>query len=370
MIPPKVSNSFDKYKPKPIALRSDRLRTIGGDFGKPASDESIRNMDVRNIGKNVYSEPSFDKAYQKARANGESEFIYGTKRYNTKYKGTPEQQFNETGITDEQIQGRSIIRDRLYNNLKPVSYRNMPTRLFDSIVLDKKQKYKDEITPTRADLFSVYSGKKAENGKLSISKYKPQMSEGDKTTYYALKDSATRESILNNPDYLETWDDEDDSKQELIKNKGVGKRANSEGAGLGNFKTYKGEDEKGKYISYYDKWDLTPFRFSKNTELPTDFGKPFEIYDRIYYKDNPMDDKATVMKNNNNLKNKYQKQELELRAVMSKDTLSPFDKKGNIIDKVYNRQVGNQRKLSALGDSISKYSKPYQRVKPYIMLNK
>lgn len=41
----------------------------------------------------------------------------------------------------------------------------------------------------------------------------------------------------------------------------------------------KGEDERGHYISYYDRWDF---------EYPMEgkqgfFGKPFEIYDRIYY---------------------------------------------------------------------------------------
>ena len=36
-----------------------------------------------------------------------------------------------------------------------------------------------------------------------------------------------------------------------------------------------GKDDRGTYVSFYDKWDLSPM----------DFGKPFEIYDRIYTKD-------------------------------------------------------------------------------------
>jgi hypothetical protein len=47
---------------------------------------------------------------------------------------------------------------------------------------------------------------------------------------------------------------------------------------MGNYTWTKGEDKKGHYIAYYDKWDL---------DIPIEeygfIGKPFEIYDRIYY---------------------------------------------------------------------------------------
>ncbi len=42
-----------------------------------------------------------------------------------------------------------------------------------------------------------------------------------------------------------------------------------------------GQDEKGCYIAYYDKWDLASF-FSENI-VTKGVGKPFEIYDRLYY---------------------------------------------------------------------------------------
>jgi hypothetical protein len=40
-----------------------------------------------------------------------------------------------------------------------------------------------------------------------------------------------------------------------------------------------GEDEKGTYLSYYDKWDLAV----PTEESGRGFGRAFEIYDRIYY---------------------------------------------------------------------------------------
>jgi hypothetical protein len=91
---------------------------------------------------------------------------------------------------------------------------------------------------------------------------------------------------------------------------------------LGDFKMSKGKDEKGHYISIYDTWDLNPFKEGKgsssnayaatlkafakmkgvdvsdDTEISTLFGagKPFEIYDRIYY--DPKTKKAIPQKRN------------------------------------------------------------------------
>lgn len=48
---------------------------------------------------------------------------------------------------------------------------------------------------------------------------------------------------------------------------------------MGNFTLGQGVDENGKYVSYYDKWDIeTPAGM-----IP--FGKPYHIYDRMYYQD-------------------------------------------------------------------------------------
>ncbi len=48
---------------------------------------------------------------------------------------------------------------------------------------------------------------------------------------------------------------------------------------LGRYILSKGEDEEGTYISYYDRWDLDESLEGKKGII----GKPFEIYDRIYY---------------------------------------------------------------------------------------
>lgn len=48
---------------------------------------------------------------------------------------------------------------------------------------------------------------------------------------------------------------------------------------MGNYTLSKGEDEKGSYISYYDRWELGPTIEGQDGLI----GQPFEIYDRIYY---------------------------------------------------------------------------------------
>ncbi len=64
---------------------------------------------------------------------------------------------------------------------------------------------------------------------------------------------------------------------------GEGKREldNAKGV-MGTFTLTEGKDEHGQYISYYDKWDLDMTAEGEGGLL----GKPFEIYDRIYYDPN------------------------------------------------------------------------------------
>ena len=53
---------------------------------------------------------------------------------------------------------------------------------------------------------------------------------------------------------------------------------------LRDFTIGRGRDNKGEYVSYYDLWDISPYRIS-NKDQSFGIGKPFEIYDRIYLDD-------------------------------------------------------------------------------------
>lgn len=55
---------------------------------------------------------------------------------------------------------------------------------------------------------------------------------------------------------------------------------------MGKFKISVGKDERGEYISYYDLWDFgrPQGQFKKVVELSEGvLGKPYEIYDRVYF---------------------------------------------------------------------------------------
>ena len=59
---------------------------------------------------------------------------------------------------------------------------------------------------------------------------------------------------------------------------------------LGDYTMNMAEDEKGKYISYYDKWDLQPWKtrnklVSSVTDLAQEVAgiNPTELYGRVYY---------------------------------------------------------------------------------------
>lgn len=53
--------------------------------------------------------------------------------------------------------------------------------------------------------------------------------------------------------------------------------------GLGQYKIDAGKDERGPYISYYDKFDLDSVAPPLGATLDRTFGNPFEIYNRVYY---------------------------------------------------------------------------------------
>lgn len=58
--------------------------------------------------------------------------------------------------------------------------------------------------------------------------------------------------------------------------------------GLGIYTRSLGQDEKGKYMSYYDEWDISPIGNKSGKEGKDQsfgIGTPFSVYDRRYYTD-------------------------------------------------------------------------------------
>jgi hypothetical protein len=179
--------------------------------------------------------------------------------------------------------------------------------------------------PKRDDAFALYLGLPQKNKSFGISEYQPGDSKENK---YYFKPNYLDENLKNRlvASYFDNVDDDSNvyianerldafrQKTDSLRRAGVPDE-NPIYANwivdnpLGDFKMSKGKDKKGHYISIYDQWDLNPFKqgegassnaaaatlktFAKmkgvdvddETEMSNLFGagKPFEIYDRIYY---------------------------------------------------------------------------------------
>ena len=129
--------------------------------------------------------------------------------------------------------------------LSPYNYRNT----------ERDQEFR---TAQRRALFSKYYRLKNTDYNpdefIVESSYKPSKSKDPDAKYYTYK-----------------LDDEFDRSSSFLNNNG-------------KIKFDSGEDEKGKYISIYDVWDLAPFGNRTGNQMG---GTPIEMYDRFYESENP-----------------------------------------------------------------------------------
>ena len=271
----------------------------------PDWDKVKTTLNPYNWGVPDYTDKGdFNTAYSTARKEGKEEFLFNGKRYNTDYKGTPQQQLKETGLTNEQITGNKTLK-KVYKNTTPYTsilppliqglkgfagfedknrdinvenpipiayYLENNQKVFRDLPEEEQKKYKELSKPyfKRADdAWALYTGNPQRFKTFEISNHKPSNSKNKDDYYYSLNKSY--------PELLEFIEKEGmdlkpgESKQVEEPTKLM----------LRNFKIGKGKDERGDYISYYDNWNLNP-----SLEFPIpEQGKPFEIYDRIYIKD-------------------------------------------------------------------------------------
>lgn len=265
----------------------------------------------KNWGVPDYSDKGdFNSAYSFARSSGDKEFMWNDQRYNTKYEGTPKEQLEQTGITDEQIQGQNIIKERFRENINPeMGYQDALKRTYGAVIKNQPDMYREYEEGSARDALNLYTGVPQTSGTFGVSDFTPSVSKDKDATYYKMNKviPETLVGYLNESgdirkykDYVSNLDDPDPTNV------------------MNNFKTGVHEDENGKYIYYYDKWDLAP----KGKQIDV-LGKPFEIYDRIYIEENPyfkiqselekLGGKIREYGSNSNYQNKYDQLEQDLQ---------------------------------------------------------
>ena len=119
----------------------------------------------------------------------------------------------------------------------------------------------------------MYLGLPQEHGTFGISDYKPEISKENKSYF---KINAFTSSMTSND--IQAILEDIKLRHEYP---AYGKRRPNldlKNDIMGEFTFSQGKDEGGSYVSYYDKWDL-----DNPLEKIGVVGKPFEIYDRIYY---------------------------------------------------------------------------------------
>lgn len=237
------------------------------------------------------------------------------------------------GITTEQREAyKPGLSEIVYRLVTPKGYQSIPELLSrapgnlidrENVVVPAKDEddipYSATNHPGREDAWRMYLGLPQEHGTFGVSDFQPTNSKEDKY-YYKVNDWAIRFARALN---TTSEDDSTFMKKELVptflrilekrsgddlielggnfrSRDGIPWREIDEPGAvtlsdatwsiesatqrdvgiMGAFKLSKGQDEHGTYLSYYDRWDL-----GKNPVEGTggSIGKPYEIYDRIYY---------------------------------------------------------------------------------------
>ena len=188
------------------------------------------------------------------------------------------------GITSEQREAYiSGISELLYRGILPLNY--YPYDKLKEFIPNIIWHRRELANNGREDAWRFYLGLPQTSNTFTISDYKPSLSREDKY-YYSIEDFE-KKTVFSIEGFLPFFNDGKEyviSQDFLIDaNGGIGGSFI-----MGQYKVSKGQDEKGYYLSYYDIWDLVGFE-DKDFNLAGIegeegvFGKPFEIYGRIYY---------------------------------------------------------------------------------------
>ena len=255
----------------------------------PDWDKVKSTLNPYNWGVDDYStENNFNSAYSKARKNEQKEFIYKNKRYNTNYKGTPQQQLEETGITNAEINAIKTANtvSNMYGNLSGYISGTKDSNL-------KESNYKPTVLSNKK-YYKWNENTKINEPYIPVQKYYTR--EGMKNDVY---NDLVSEKVMKDYNHTNEFDDihtallsngtdrKNNAATSFPKNKAGYKGMYNLGHGsikgelnLGRYITDAGEDENGKYISFNDRYDWNGVE--TGGKYPEYNEKAINFYDRIY----------------------------------------------------------------------------------------
>lgn len=233
-----------------------------------------------------------------------------------------------------ELKNKKGLQRRVYDNLDPRGSYNYPVQHMLRAIIgnysdfsDKDNEFNDYYNTLKNGWGSADNGKyqskahdelmakylgitknlhKREGKSLRKSKYAPSLRNSNKSTYYALPLNDDEIAGLLNTAYGTNQDNlyakksgSDLSPMAYGENRLTNAGTSIAGFNiLGDYTIGKGHDKKGDYVSYYDVFDLNPYKgyfanyannnntsLSKYDDLSFGLGTPVELYDRIYLDD-------------------------------------------------------------------------------------
>jgi len=184
------------------------------------------------------------------------------------------EQLKVAGVTAEQKEAYiPVVNPALHDGIDSLYYQNYLKKAKDFLpnVIRGRDKGREKME----DAYRMYLGISQEHDTFGISDHQPTRAKEQK---YYYKISGFFENLL-----VKKYREDGQQMIRDILQKIDSKEAhndNNMGDVMGHYTMGKGEDEHGAYISYYDQWDLDAISIEGKKGF---FGKPYEIYDRIYY---------------------------------------------------------------------------------------
>lgn len=242
------------------------------------------------------------------------------------------------------------LRKRIYDSVNPDEYPIIETipaiGRFTSgrKVTDEESK---NVTQADKDAWAFYMGIPQKEKTVTRSKYTPKESK-TKTNYYTVRNAypAFEDSVISNA--TKAFNNEKDfwkkASDKVFGNKDTKNRrtgVESSFRPLQNVTYSKGKDKKGNYYSIYDTYDF-------DVPFSDKIGKPYEIYDRVYY-DSKTGKPLSVKKQGSKDMKPLIKYKDGSKGVSLSFSRKEKDPKGGLTQKgvdKYNRATGGNLKMA------------------------